>query len=764
MGKIIPFQIKQQSLYALTNILLSRIRTGKFKSESSYSKAIIKHLETCGIEDITAFLLAITPLVEALKWKKADLSPIDFEEFISEHGDVFKIMTSQIDLHPQLQKIRDDIYKQLFSDDHFLDKLQELLPLKAKVHRYVEIKRSVLGETNASNIGLQNFIAQCFKIVILRYGLLEQLMCIDLFSSFSLTRELPEAVILNLLKKHGIKSTENVRICDTFEKLAEKYLSAQLSSGGLAFVDLYRLLILRHRLKRKCNDVCNALIDAVAITDLDDIIRALESDTDFSYDDIEGITYTPKYSEEPSEFHHDLYIALHDAGKFDYEIAFNAFLFFAYDFESCPLGLLMLGSTYHMDEIPGAVGSYAVEGFLAASKIYSAQSLYEEAMLCFKTALFNIIYLFGAELEDRIDMSYYKEITRKLNCYEKSIAFLSKFSIISKYGFPMNQGLLNEIEITRAEIEYEFNSRSYHKIDEFYELVAKEDFHAIQSYVGVKHKGRFVLTGNQLQILLKKVQEKSDIIQGLKSISAKCDMLMYMHREVYDKQAAILEAVKENEEALSDIISRNTEKIIENIHKKNESFERQINFKACQEFYYELIGNKLWAKLDEGTRKYLLLGKHLDSTNQYSPSDECGYIAIEYALAIENEFKIKLIDSFLTKAQHIKYKAADKSKIIDVDSKITMGEICTLMDKARKIKSSSDMLWPFYSFVERCASGGRKVFDFKNELFAIKTKYRNPAAHPSNYTRTLLDSFKELLFQKGFMKGYFEAIQIQSTE
>jgi hypothetical protein len=99
--------------------------------------------------------------------------------------------------------------------------------------------------------------------------------------------------------------------------------------------------------------------------------------------------------------------------------------------------------------------------------------------------------------------------------------------------------------------------------------------------------------------------------------------------------------------------------------------------------------------------------------------------------------------------------------VIEPDALITFGDLCNLVDKARKVKDSGDPLWSFVSFVEKHAVGGNKIFDYKNALFDVKNKYRNPAAHPSNYTRDTLDAFKELMFDKGFIKGYFEAIQVK---
>jgi hypothetical protein len=362
---------------------------------------------------------------------------------------------------------------------------------------------------------------------------------------------------------------------------------------------------------------------------------------------------------------------------------------------------------------------------------------------------------------EHIDMDYFIQTTRKLNSYEDSINFLSKFKLLHEHGLPIHQGFLNEIESTRTELEYEHEARTYHKIDKFYELVAKEDFPAIQSHVQLKGHDKFVLTMDQLQTLLNKIQEKSDINRRITSISAKCDMLMYMHREVYDKQAAILETIKENQDSIGHLINQNTDKIIENIHKKNETFSSQINIKTVQDFYHGELGAPLWNRLDENTRKHLMLARHLDTTHQFSPSDEFGFVAIEYAKAIENEFKKKIIDGCHSKEQHIKYRSSDRVITITQDTVITMGTICSLIDKTRKVRDEENMLWPLYIFIIHHTNGRQRLFDLKNAFFEIKNKYRNPAAHPSPYPRDLLDSFKSLLFEKGFLKNYLGHVQIE---
>jgi hypothetical protein len=63
MGKVVSFQNRRQ-LEALTNSLLLKIKEGKFNSLSSSSKGILAQLETADVNDITAFLKSITPIVE----------------------------------------------------------------------------------------------------------------------------------------------------------------------------------------------------------------------------------------------------------------------------------------------------------------------------------------------------------------------------------------------------------------------------------------------------------------------------------------------------------------------------------------------------------------------------------------------------------------------------------------------------------------------------------------------------------------------------
>jgi len=641
-------------------------------------------------------------------------------------------------------------------------------------------RESALGKTDGSSLPLFIFFEDVFKKIISKHGLSESLAYIMVFSSFPVARVFTTQEIQELFKKYKLKFSKNNKLIT----ITENYLTTKFKANKLRFIDLFRLFALRYILKKPYSDVCKAILDAVSNTDLTEISKAFHTDFSFEEDSQiltwydyaygffigeEPVYYKSTSSHANANFFEDFYIKLHDKNELDYELSAQAYGFFSKtfrDLETCPLKYLILGSIYTMDHSITDLFYETIALYYAGIGLIEKR-LYKESSTCFKTSLFNALFFFQETLPqnthpiEHIDMDYFIQATRKLNSYEDSINFLSKFKLLHEHGLPMHEGFLNEIEATKTELEYEHEARTYHKIDKFYELVAKEDFPSVKSHIQLKDKSKFVLTGNQLQILLNKIQEKSDIIKGIKSISAKCDMLMYMHREVYDKQAAIFEVIKENHGSIEDLINQNTEKIIENIHKRNETFSSQINIKTAQGFYHGALSAPLWNKLDEDTKKYLMLARHLDITHQFSPSGEFGFVAIEYAKAIENEFKKKIIDSFLLKEPNIKYKATNTIETITQDTVITMGTICFLINKTRKVKSKADPLWPLYSFIIHHTTGKQKLFGLRNTLFDIKIKYRNPAAHPAPFPRDSLYSFKNLLFEKGFLKNYLEYIQIE---
>lgn len=753
MGKLIPFKQKnltteEQALRkrlqtnpddfeALGNLLILKIRDGKFNHESDYAHRLMKSLEKATPAEVDQFIVNISPISEAIDWSEPSQDKKPKPQITFLLTDLFKAI-------PNVLTARKDVYTIFFKDESFLDDICKLVA-ESKVNK----NDSPIGK---GNLALKPFFIDCIEKIIIAHGIRGELAGVLAFCNIS-----------HNVKNRLVKGLKNIssKTDNIFEEIAAKHLTAKFQNDGLKFIDLYKLLELNDRLhKDQSSEVCNAMIDAVSDTDIQDIAKVIQSayfSECFSCKET-GISYIRKYSTSPSDFIEDLYVEIHKVNKFNQEIAFEASLFFMHNLESCPLGYLVLASIYNMDQLDLL---FAANGFSHAGAKYFDTSYYHESMTCLKTSLFNAAFMVNDNPLEVIDMNQFVQTTRKLNAYEDSINFLSKFKLLHEHGLPIHQGFLNEIEATKTELEYELSSRTFHKIDEFYELVAQENFPAIQSHVLKKGTGKFTLTGEQLQILLKKIQEKSDIIQGIKSISAKCDMLMYMHREVYDKQAAILDTLKDNQGAVEDLLNRNSDRIIENIHQKNEKLSAQINIKICQEFYHGHFGVKLWDKLDEGTRKYLLLAQHLDNTSRFSPSDECGFIAIEFALAIENEFKRKIIDGYLSREPHIKYKTADKIRQVTHDSKITLGEICVLVDKTRKVKGNTDLLWPFNNFIVTHSHGSHKIFNLKNALFDIKDKYRNPAAHPSNYTRDLLDAFKNMLFEQAFLKDYLEAVQIK---
>ena len=795
MTKLIPFKQKlssvekvlQEQLQAnpediatLGKLLILKIQEGKFDPDSDYAKGILHCIETAGVGEIELFLNTTGQIVEGMNWYSYKL-PVEAQPMIEETITRVKESFKEIkNIETYKLTLKAQIYKTIFEEDKILENIRKIVPM-------IETNReSALGKTDRSSLPLFIFFEDVFKKIISKHGLSESLIYIMVFSSFPVARVFTTQEIQELLKKYKLKFSKNNKLIT----ITENYLTTKFKANKLRFIDLFRLFALRYILKKPYSNVCKAILDAVSNTDLTEISKAFYTDFSFEKDSCswiltwhdyaygffvgeESVYYKSTSSHANADFFEDFYIKLHNKNEFDYELAYQAYCFFSktfHDLETCPLKYLILGSIYTMDHSITDLFYETIALYYAGIRLIEKR-LYKESLTCFKTSLFNALFFFQETLPqdthpiEHIDMDYFIQTTRKLNSYEDSINFLSKFRLLSEHGLPMHQGFLNEIEATKTELKYEHDARTYHKIDEFYELVAREDFPAVQSYVTkLKGQSKFVLTHDQLQILINKIQEKSDIIRGIKSISAKCDMLMYMHRNVYDKQAAIFEVMKDNQDSVEHLINQNTEnteKIIENIHKKNEVFISRINIETVQDYYHDAIGSQLWKKLDEGTRRYLMLARHLDTTNQFSPPDEFGFVAIEYAKAIENEFKKKIIDGYLSREQHIKYRASEGTKTIARDEVITLGIICSLIDKTSKVKDKENILWQFHSFIIHHTCGKQELFRFKNALFDIKNKYRNPAAHPSPYPRALLNSFKSLLFEKGFLKKYFEYVQIE---
>jgi hypothetical protein len=424
-------------------------------------------------------------------------------------------------------------------------------------------------------------------------------------------------------------------------------------------------------------------------------------------------------------------------------------------------GKLTIASIHLMDEIH-AQPSEIVEGFYNASWQYFYQSLYKESMACLKTSLFNAVFMLDENPLEIIDMDYFIKATRKLDEYKLSIDFLSQFQLLHDHGLPLNQIFLNECGITRKELEYEHESRTYYKLDDFYEIVAKDDFPLIQSYLSEKKKqSKYLLTQEQLLILTRKLQEKSDIIKSLKAMSAKCDMLMNINIQAYEKQCAIMDATTENKKMLK-TISDNTEVIIENIHKKNISRISEVDAPVITAQFEKILTPSLWKKLHENTKKSLMLAEHLYEANKFSTFDEFGFIAIEYSKAIENEFVEKVIKIFLKMKKIQSFKYVDDNREVKIHERTTLGTITYLVKKMSTLRGTKNDLGNFKKYIQNSLIGKENLYSFEKILTQISKIYRNPAAHPTPYPREKIDNFRNLLFNKSFLKDFFHSIQFKS--
>ncbi len=776
MGRVVPFrrndnpqeetilqklQDTPDDLGLLGELLNLKICQGRFSSKSFYAKQILQSLANSDISTINNFLVNLFPQIEWLDWGEIDDSESHkkFKQSIDElrnSKQALELAEIMKDGDPT-QKMISRIYDDFFKEDGFVDIFQSLVP----PHSVRDLP--LMNERVRSDKQLMLYLIDCFTVIISAVGSIEGLAFIRLFSIHNNIGKLISEPKLTYANKDLLA-------------LVESLLSARFVEGTLSFINLYRLFALRFELALPLDDVCNAIIAKVSDTPVDEIYDAFTIEFIYTtksgverwadtHQDIETGFITVDYERssdgESANFIEDLYLALDARRKYHMFISSQACRYWDFDID-CPLGHLVCGMNAYLHDFRDFIQlDNLLKGLFSTGKLLFTKGSYIEAQSCYKLALFHTLFPYDAtdSVLESLKMNLFSESVRKLKNYDENLSFLSKFIQIAEQGFPVPQGIINEIVIAKKELEYENETRTYYKISEFYEIVAKEDFQAVQTYI-TGQRGQIVLTKEQLRVLIQKIQEKTEIIRGIKSINAKCDMMMYMQHEVNNKQVTIFEAIKDSSTSIENLINKNTDKIIENLHKKNEQYLSQVNTSLCEEYYHGQFGKRLWNKLDEGTRKYLLLGHHLDASNQYSPVEEFGFIAIEYGLAIENEFKSKIINGYLSKGERLVYRMADKPKSITEDTKITLGTICSLIDQTRKTNSKSDPLWLFKSFLLANTDGKKDIFDFKNALFDVKDKYRNPAAHPSNYTRDIFESFKKMLFEDGFMKKYMSAIQL----
>ena len=554
------------------------------------------------------------------------------------------------------------------------------------------------------------------------------------------------------------------------ELRTERYFSQRYKSHKCSFREMYQLLSLRYHLGQPHDDLCRDLVALIKDTDISEIYDAFFQeyrlgDSDWGeflmglMNGIEEINYISYPGANPTSFMKNIYIGLAGANKYDPMLSELACIFFDWALD-CPVGHLLVGAkeAWH-DWIEG---DDIIRGYFAAGRQYHEKSLYQEGFACYKLAM--LLSVFGTRMSinvlDSIRFDWFSETTRKITCYQDSIRFLKRCLKLKDIGFPLPQGYSNECEILCAEFQYDHNARTYRNIDNFYQMVAKEDFAVLKNDLRQDQtSGKYVLTGDQLELFISKIEKQADIINAIRGVTAQCDQVLYMQRETFYKQSAIFDAIKDQENSFDRMVSRHVEQIIENLRKSNEVFRRQVNINSATAYYRDSIGQHLWETLDVITRDYLMLGHHLFLSHEYAPADEFGFVAIQYALAIENEFKKKVIDSYIVEHGPIRFTVSGTEKVISGDSKVVFGDICLILDKARKSKKPGDPLWNFHSFLSERTVGSTKTYEQKGALYEIKDKYRNPAAHPTKYPKSLLQGFRELLFEKLFLCKFLGAIQ-----
>ncbi len=548
------------------------------------------------------------------------------------------------------------------------------------------------------------------------------------------------------------------------------------------FRQLYQLFALRYVLEKPYDDVCNSIISIIPESSKEQISSAFSPGVNFwvkddefrEWGDIETelllgheeVEYDREMNSTPGNFMEDIYTTLEKFDKHYENIGFWASRYHDNYWKECPPKILTAGLIKRILYLQFAAEEDEIElivhGFFHAGRGFIEQGYYDEAIICCKTGLFYALLLSrpGDNPVREVDLNLFSDITSKSGSFKDSIKFLSNFRFISEHGFPLHQGYLNEIEISKRQLEYEYKTNSYHKVERFYELVAKNEIPAIKEHIHqLDNDSKIELTKEEFEILLHKIAEQSSVIQGMKSVSAKCDMIMNMNVKMHEKQSATFDAVIDNKRLLN-VIEKKTDNIIENMHRQNMEHSSAVDTTAIEKYYEDKLTVDLWRQLHNDTKKCLMLAEHLYDMNRFSTYDEFGFIAIEYSKGIENEILEKIINNYLTmkKIDSIKYK--DEGKLIVISSKTTLGTIPYLIRKLDFLSDIDQELKEFKDFVEKSLIGEKSLFRFKENLFLVVREYRNPAAHPSNYPREKIDAFRNLLFDEGFLKSFLQAIQL----
>lgn len=764
-SKIIPFRKADKSLQkkklvaklkdfpddflTLGELIKLSITEDEFNPNDKSVVKFIESIPTTEISKIDTFLFSIAKIINSIDWQskvKAKQYAIKLNKKEQAWGASIK---EEITRYDKIQRIKEEILSAFGLDDFEKDRPTYIDDPYDSQNNKKDDKKE-LSKIKKDSSALKNFFIRVLKTVLESKGITEGLAYAyaDSFHYW----DIPTFKINSEGKSHEIKQKRLAALLE--EVQVKKWEKETAKEKPDDMVSLFRLLEYKYERNEDTGKICKAILRAIpntSIEELDDIHASFVSEGTTLFHSLKDIEFEDDEDDNFRNFKEAFYQAVYKAGKYNYQIAFDAGCFLSPYYidreRDCPPEFMFpVCTTTRSPE--------STEDLFITGKMFLARNKAKEAMYCFKRSFLDNIFTNALNLSDE-DREKVIEAIRRTRDYKRMIKFLSIFPALIEHGWQANEKFLGSLEEIKARLEIEYRAYHAHRIDGFYEIVAKEDYPALLKDLGADKNEEIILTKEQLHCIIEKINEKASIIKGFKAISAKIDLMSMNQKVMFEKSGIIFEAVKEGKEEILKTMGKNVDTIIDSIHRKNlESFRDDI-MKNAEEYYNKHMPQKLWEILDNQTKKFLCLAQYLYESNKWSTKvDEFGFVAIEYSKALENEFCRKVIDEVINEYGNLTLDFSGKPMVINKGKPIAFGQIPHILNCCRKGNNK------LRSFLKDKTIGGENIIhQHTADLFLIRDKYRNPAAHPYPYERTLVDEFRGLLFDKGFLAKFLSDIQ-----
>lgn len=759
-SKIIPFkgnkiENKRRVLDNFSDVkelLLSSIEDGMFDLSDELVGKFNQLAETAPSDEVDGFLFVISKKISASDWiTVADDKVADDkkESGLAHVEEQLKFLSRQFKAHALTYK---KYKKEIIMESYPLEDFEKNKP-KYKDNPHED--KSGKQKSIKNSVKFKDFMVVLFKKLLKQRGLLDGLAI-----AYADVLKYWNDPSFEILQNNELKKIDKDELLAALKKTQIQVWEKEVClESPKHFSWLFKLLEYRHENGGKLDDVCNALVRAIKNTTIDEIDDAYgflwENLQDNAKDAEVQIEYIDENSLEPKNLMVALSGEVYTERKYNHSIAFSFGLFQTnfYDVDEWT----EYGHPEFLFPICGG-SDYAMsfpDWMFVTGKTFLARNKPKEALYCFKRSFLDNIFDQELSLSNE-DVDAIINAARRSGEYQDFTKFLAIFPGLLERGIFPDLRFWGTLEEIRIKLEVEYRTLSIQKIDDFYEIVAKEDYPSLLKYLGTSEKNTndIILTKDQLKCLIEKINEKDAILRSIQEINTKSDAVLRGQNLLDEKNKLILDAIQENEQELLAAIGKKAETIIENLHNANKTNLEGKDLSSYEKYYEDYFSKELWSRLEAETQKYFLMAKSLYDSHKWSTIDEFCFVAIEYAKAIENEFVEKIIKKYIALNGKIELGESNKPFVVDRNSEITFGSICTIFHLAKRSPTND-----FVKFLKNKTTGGEGILKYKSTLFDIKDKFRNPAAHPSNYSRNKIDEFEKLLFSDQFLRNFLKQIQ-----